>query len=82
MNDTSRRQRIHELNVTLWVGKHGIDAVVEELDGQLADREFVKVKFHRSARAGRDVDDLAGRLAGRVDASVVETRGHTAVIER
>lgn len=78
----SRRQRIHDLDVTLWVGKSGIDAVTEELDSQLGDRDLVKAKFHRSARAGRDVDGLAADLADRVGASVVETRGHTAVLER
>lgn len=82
MNDTSRRERIHNLDVTVWVGKHGIESVVEELEGQLADRELVKVKFHRSARAGTDTETLAADLAGRVSASVVETRGHTAVVER
>ena len=82
MSDTSRRGRIHDLDVTLWVGKHGIESVVEELDSQLGDRELVKVKFHRSARAGTDAETLAADLAGRVGASVVETRGHTAVLER
>jgi len=82
MSDSTRSQRIHELDVTVWVGKRGIDAVTEELDDQLADREFVKVKFHRSARAGAETEALAEELADSVDARVVRTRGHTAVIER
>jgi len=82
MSNGSRRERIHNLDVTVWVGKHGIESVVEELDGQLADRNLVKVKFHRSARGGTDTETLAADLAGRVNASVVETRGHTAVLER
>jgi RNA-binding protein len=82
MSDTSRRGRIHELDVTLWVGKHGIESVVDEFDDQLTNRDLVKVKFHRSARAGTDTESLAGDLAERVGASVVETRGHTAVLER
>ena len=82
MSNQTRRQRIHNLDVTVWVGKHGIDAVVEELDGQLKDRHLVKVKFHRAARAGTDVKTLASALADRVNATVVETRGHTAVLER
>lgn len=73
---------MHTLDVTLWVGKGGIDAVTEELADQLADRQFVKVKFQRSARAGADVGELAEELAASVDASVVETRGHTAILER
>ena len=82
MTGTSRRERIHNLDVTVWVGKHGIEAVVEELNDQLADREFVKVKFHRAARAGTDTETLAEELAARVNARVIETRGHTAVFER
>lgn len=82
MSETTRRQRIHNLDVTVWVGKNGIEAVVDELNDQLAEREFVKVKFHRSARAGTDTETLAEQLAERVNASVIETRGHTAVLER
>lgn len=82
MSDMSRRERIHHLDVTVWVGKHGVSSVVDELNDQLGDRRMVKVKFHRAARAGTDVETLAEELAAQVNASVVETRGHTAVIER
>ncbi|MEF8979261.1 MAG: YhbY family RNA-binding protein [Haloarculaceae archaeon] len=82
MTDMTREQRIHELDATLRVGKRGIDAVTDELDGQLDDSEFVKVKFLRAARGGADVDTLAADLAEAVGATVVQTRGHTAVVER
>ncbi|MEF8785017.1 MAG: YhbY family RNA-binding protein [Haloarculaceae archaeon] len=82
MSDATRAQRIHDLDVTLWVGKNGIDVVTDELDDQLGDREFVKVKFHRAARGGTDAETLAAELAERVGATVVQTRGHTAVLER
>jgi RNA-binding protein len=82
MNDSSRAERIHNLDVTVWVGKNGIETVTDELSDQLGDRDLVKVKFHRAARGGTDTESLAAELADRVDASVVETRGHTAVIER
>jgi len=82
MRELTRAERIHNLDVTVWVGKHGIDSVGEELASQLQDRELVKVKFHRSARGGSDTSELAADLAEMVGATVVETRGHTAVIER
>jgi len=78
----TREQRLHKLDVTVWVGKNGIDAVTDELAGQLGSREFVKVKFLRAARGGTDTGTLAADLADRVDGTVVRTRGHTAVIER
>jgi RNA-binding protein len=82
MSDSDRRQQIHETDVTVWVGKHGIESVVEELNDQLGEREFVKVKFLRAARGGTTTEELAEDLAERVNATLVRTRGHTAVYER
>jgi RNA-binding protein len=76
------RARAHDVDVTVWVGKRGVPAVVEEADDQLADRELVKVKFHRSARARTTVEELAEELAAETNATVVETRGNTAVLHR
>jgi len=82
MDTQALRKRAHDLDVTVWVGKAGVDAVVDELDGQLGDRDLVKVKFLRAARGGTDVEALAADLADRTDAAVVETRGNTAVLYR
>jgi RNA-binding protein len=82
MSDATRAQRLHELDVTVWVGKNGLDPVEDELDDQLADADLVKVKFLRAARGGTTAEDLAAELADRVNADVVRTRGHTAVFER
>jgi RNA-binding protein len=82
MSNTSREERIHNLDVTVWVGKNGIEAVSDELSDQLQERDFVKVKFLRAARGGTETDSLAADLAEMVNGAVVRTRGHTAVIER
>lgn len=82
MSSDERREKMHTLDVTVWVGKNGIDPVVDELANQLEERQFVKAKFHRSSRGGTTTEELAEELADRVNASVVDTRGHTAVIER
>jgi len=76
------RKRAHDLDVTLWVGKGGVDPVVEEAADQLSDRELIKVKFLRAAQAGTTVEELAADLAARADAQVVETRGNTGVLYR
>ena len=80
MDRQELRKRAHDLDVTLWVGKGGIDPVVEEAADQLADRELVKVKFLRAAQCGTTVDELAADLADRANADVVETRGNTGVL--
>jgi len=82
MDTQALRKRAHDLDVTVWVGKSGLDAVVGECDDQLNDRELVKAKFLRSARGGTDVESLAADMADRINAEVVETRGNTAVLYR
>ncbi len=81
MTDSNRTQRIHELDATLRVGKHGAASVADELSDQLDDRGLVKVKFLRSSLGGTTTDELADELAEMAGASVVQTRGHTAVFE-
>ena len=82
MNPEDLREAAHDLDVTVWVGKSGIDPVVSELDDQLRDRDLVKVRFLRAALGGTTVEDLADELVARTDAEIVETRGKTAVIHR
>jgi RNA-binding protein len=80
MGTQELRKQAHDLDVTVWVGKRGVDAVTGELADQLDDAELVKVKFLRAARAEGEVAELADDLAERVDAEVIETRGNTAVL--
>ncbi|WP_232687902.1 YhbY family RNA-binding protein [Halobacterium zhouii] len=72
-------KKAHEADVTVWVGKAGVDAVAEELRDQLEDRDVVKVKFLRSARGGDETEDLADDLADLTGSDVVDVRGNTAV---
>jgi len=74
------RKEAHDLDVTVWVGKAGVESVADELRTQLEDRKLVKVKFLRAARGGTTTDDLAAELAELVDAELIETRGNTAVL--
>ena len=73
---------MHELDATLRVGKKGIESVADELNSQLEDAEFVKVKFLRSSRGGTTTEELADEFATQVSADVARVRGHTAVFER
>jgi RNA-binding protein len=82
MSDHDLRKEAHDLDVTVWVGKSGIGAVEEELSDQLKRSDLVKIKFLRSARAGTTVEELTEKLADRVNADVVETRGNTGVVHR
>jgi RNA-binding protein len=80
MNEELRKQ-VHETDVTVWVGKGGLDPVVDELSDQLGERTLVKVKFLRAARGGTTTEELAEELASRINGEVIETRGHTAAFQ-
>lgn len=73
---------MQDLEVTVWVGKAGIEAVKDELDSQLEDRQAVKVRILRSARGVDSAETVASELATAVDGEVADVRGHTAVITR
>jgi RNA-binding protein len=77
-DERTLKERAHSTDATLRVGKSGIDAVTDELDSQLKERELVKVKFLRAARGGTTTDELAADLGERVGAELIETRGNTA----
>ncbi|MFC5136458.1 MULTISPECIES: YhbY family RNA-binding protein [Haloferacaceae] len=79
MTDQQLRKEAHDLDVTVWVGKSGVEAVVDELSDQLDDRKLVKAKFLRAARGGTSTEELADELAETVGADLIETRGNTAV---
>lgn len=79
MNAERTSSDVHDVDTSLWVGKRGIDPVVDELAEQLDHHDLVKVKFLRASRASATTEELAVELAERAGASVVETRGHTAV---
>ncbi|MFC7115404.1 YhbY family RNA-binding protein [Natronoarchaeum sp. GCM10025703] len=80
MTSDALQREIHELDVTVWVGKSGLEPVVDELADQLDDRNLVKVKFLRAARGNATAEELADDLAEQVNAEVVQSRGHTAVM--
>jgi RNA-binding protein len=82
MDEQEAREAAHELDATVRVGKGGVESVADELADQLAKEEPRKVKFLRSARGGSDTEEVADELAEQADATLVETRGHTAVYVR
>jgi RNA-binding protein len=82
MDEQEMRKEAHDLDVTVWVGKAGIESVTDELSDQLQARDLVKVKFLRAARGGTSTEELAEELAEEVNAELVETRGNTGVLHR
>lgn len=82
MGNNGNDDGVHDLEVTVWVGKRGIQPVLDELDAQLGDRDLVKVRFHRSALGGTSAEELSDTIADAIDAEIVDVRGHTGVFTR
>ena len=82
MDEQALRKEAHDLDVTLWVGKGGIESVIDELSDQLAEDDLVKAKFLRAARGEGTTEEVAADLAEATGADLIETRGHTAVYHR
>ena len=72
----------HEVNATIWVGKDGVEKVIEELKDQLKERKIVKVKLLKSSRGEKSTDELASDLAEMSGAKMYETIGNTAIFVR
>lgn len=75
------RSKGMSLKPTIMIGKAGFtDSVLEELKGQLENRELVKVKFQRSMGPSSGwKEELEGRIEG-MKATLVEIKGSTALI--
>lgn len=78
----AKRAEAQTLRATLHVGKAGVtDATVAELDTQLQKTRLVKVRLLPTA-AGTDGKAQAARLAVETGSTLIEVRGHTAVLFR
>lgn len=75
------RAEAHHLPAIVHVGKEGVSpTLVQSLDDALRTRELVKVQL------GRTVDEkakaLAGEIADRVDAEIIQVIGKTITLYR
>jgi RNA-binding protein len=75
------RAEAHHLVATVHVGHHGVtDALVQSLDDALRTHVMVKVALNRTVDSKPKA--LAGELADRVGAEVVQVIGKTATLFR
>ena len=81
----SIKPKLPETLPQINVGKKGLcENVVREIDRQLDDKEYVKIRFLRSALAVEGVDKrkLAAKLASMLNARIIDVRGLTVTLYR
>jgi RNA-binding protein len=72
------KRRLSEENPTIWIGKSGVsEELLKEIGKQLDKKEMVKIKILSSALEGEETRQIALRISGQTEASLVEIRGHT-----
>jgi RNA-binding protein len=75
------RAEAHHLSPTVHIGHQGVtDALIQSLDDSLRTHELVKVALNRTVDA--KPKDLAGELAQRVNADIIQVIGKTATFYR
>lgn len=75
------RSLSHELKPVVSVGKKGhSESLVNEIDAALLAHELIKVQFQKSAVD--DLEMLTKLISEKLNAEVVEIRGHMATLYR
>ncbi|MCD6341120.1 MAG: YhbY family RNA-binding protein [Desulfurococcales archaeon] len=65
------------------IGKQGVtENVIKEIERRLEDEEVIKVRVLRSFKraSGREIEEIAEEVAGKVNAKVVDVRGNVFVL--
>jgi len=66
---------------TVWVGKEGATPqIMNEIGRQLEQKKMVKAKILKTALQTEGARDIASRIAGQTDSSLIEVRGHTFIL--
>ncbi|MEM3578256.1 MAG: YhbY family RNA-binding protein [Candidatus Bathyarchaeia archaeon] len=66
---------------TIWIGKGGASSeIIMEIGKQLDKNEMVKVKILKSALEKGTAKQIASKIAGMAEASLIEVRGHTFIL--
>ena len=74
---------INDLRPTLWIGKNGLsDSISGELNGQLGQRQYVKVRSLLTHLPADERRRLFKDLAEDAGANIVMQQGHVAVYSR
>jgi len=76
------RARSHSLSPVVWIGKGGVDKVINEVKRQIKDKGLIKVKIRRTALEKDTRENIAKRLALEADAEIVSLVGNVITLFR
>jgi len=76
------RAQSHSLSPVVWIGKEGVDKVINEVKRQIKDKGLIKVKIRRIALEKDTRENIARKLALETDAEVVSLVGNVITLFR
>ena len=77
------KRRLGDEKPTVWIGKKSVsDELLGEIEKQIDRREMIKVRILRSALERGETTVIASGIAEKVEASLVDVKGHTFILFR
>ena len=74
-----KKKVAHDLDATIRMGKSGVtQALIDEIKDQIKRKDAVKVKLLGTKR--EETKQIAGELAERCNAELIDVRGNTVVL--
>ncbi|MBP2143792.1 RNA-binding protein [Methanococcus voltae] len=74
------RSQSQAIEPVVWVGKEGVEKVIEEVRRQLKDKSLIKVKIRKSAIEGMEKDEIAKIITDSTDSEVVSIVGNVVTL--
>ncbi len=77
MNKKDISADLHQLKVTVWIGKKGIsDSTINEIKSQIKERKIIKIKWLRNT------DIVPEEIAKMANADIIQKRGRTMILSK
>ena len=77
MNKKDISADLHQLKVTVWIGKKGIsDSTINEIKSQIKERKIIKIKWLRNT------DIVPEEIAKMANADIIQKRGRKMILSK
>ena len=77
MNKKDISADLHQLKVTVWIGKKGIsDSTINEIKSQIKERKIIKIKWLRNTYI------VPEEIAKMANADIIQKRGRTMILSK
>ncbi len=81
--DDNKKERVHEIKPTIWIGKSGIsDTVIKEIQSQLKKKKTIKVKILKSALDEKTKEEICAEIVEKTHAEIIQKTGFILALKK